>query len=192
MAVNCRGNAGFTLTEVMVVVVMIGILSALAYPYLGRDQRATETRDFSNEAGRALQIARSRAVAQRLPMRAHVYGDRIELRSWVAGINPGDAATAPALSVPPYTVVLARTGTEVLAVEPTSSPVPSSAVLSPTMSAQIDFNGQGQMQFVGQAPMTSAFIFVRSSILPVGVLNRLFRIDVRGLTGHIVVRNRWD
>ena len=65
-------------------------------------------------------------------------------------------------------------------------------MLSTTASAQIDFNSQGQMQFVGQAPMTSAFIFVRNTAMPVGVQNRLFRIDVRGLTGHIAVRNRWD
>src|SRR5688572_2442448 len=107
-------QAGFTLTEVMVVVVMIGVLSALAYPYMGNERKSIEARDFASEAARALQVARSRAVAERLSMRAFIYSDRIELRSFIPGAGPSDPAVAPTTSDLAYRVVMAREGTQVL------------------------------------------------------------------------------
>ena len=185
-------QGGFTLTEVMVVVVMIGVLSAIAYPYLGKDKKAVEARDFASEAARALQVARSRAVAERLSMRAFIYSDRVELRAWIPGLLPSSPATAPTTSSQAYQVVMAREGTQVLDVMLDTSSPPGTAVLSATSAKLLDFNSQGQMQFVGQAPLTSAFLFVRNNNLPATVPNRLFRVDVRGLTGHIALRTGWN
>jgi prepilin-type N-terminal cleavage/methylation domain-containing protein len=184
--------AGFTLTELMAVVVIIGVLSAIAFPYMGSDRRATEARDFASQVGRGLQVARARAVAERLPMRAFIFRDRLELRAWIQGATPAAPDVAPGQSDPSFRVVLARTNTDVVDILAATSPQPSTQILSTTLPVMIDFFTQGQSQLVGQAPLTSAFIFVRNSVLPAGVPNRLFRIDVRALTGHVAVRNGWN
>jgi prepilin-type N-terminal cleavage/methylation domain-containing protein len=185
-------DAGFTLAELMTVVVMIGVMSAIAIPYMGRDRKSSEAQEFASDVSRQLQVARSRAVAERLPVRAFIYRDRVDLRSWVAGGTPGAASRAPVLSDPILQTVLARTGTDILDVQATSTSAPSLQVLSTTSYAQIDFNSQGQMQFIGQAPMSPAFIYVRNTAMPHGRPERYLRIDVRSLTGYISMRQGWN
>jgi prepilin-type N-terminal cleavage/methylation domain-containing protein len=185
-------DAGFTLAEMMTVLVMVGVLSAIAVPYMGKDRKATEARDFASDVGRQLQVARARAVAERLPVRAFIYRDRVDLRSWVAGARPSDPSRAPVLTDPILQTVLARTGTDILDVQPSSTSAPSMQVLTTASYAQIDFNSQGQMQFIGQAPMSPAFIYVRNTSMPSAAPNKFFRIDVRSLTGYISLRTGWN
>jgi prepilin-type N-terminal cleavage/methylation domain-containing protein len=185
-------DAGFTLAELMTVVVMVGVLSAIALPYMGRDRKSIHAHEFASDVSRQLQVARSRAVAERLPVRAFIYRDRVDLRSWVAGTRPGDPSRAPVLSDPILLTVLARTGTDILDVQATSTSAPSMQVLTTASYAQIDFNSQGQMQFIGQAPMSPAFIYVRNTDMPSTSPNKFYRIDVRSLTGYISLRTGWN
>jgi len=50
-----RGARGFTLTELMIVVVILGILSAAAAPSFNKDDRAREGRDLAADVARELQ-----------------------------------------------------------------------------------------------------------------------------------------
>src|SRR4051812_20699168 len=92
--------AGFTLTELLTVVVIVGILAALATPYMARDRKALLGKEFAGTVTRELQRARIQALAERLPIRAFIYRDRVDLRNWITGGTPGAAPTFPSTSAP--------------------------------------------------------------------------------------------
>jgi prepilin-type N-terminal cleavage/methylation domain-containing protein len=184
-------DAGFTLTELMTVVVIVGILSAVATPYMAKDRKALLGKEFASDLARELQRSGTRALAERMSVRAFIYRDRVELRSWVAGALPGSPARAATTADPLLRTVTAQTGVDVYDVVPTSSPAPTGPVLTTTTPAQIDFTSQGQMQFVGQAPMSRAFIFVRNSKVPTSHPDAYFRIDIGSLTSHVDLRTGW-
>jgi prepilin-type N-terminal cleavage/methylation domain-containing protein len=187
-----RRSAGFTITELMVVVVVVGILSAMATPYLAKEHKASQGREFVSQLVRELQRVRVQALAERLPVRAFIYSDRVELRSWVPGARPGDPQRAPTTSDPLLRNVPAPAGINVFDVLTTSSPAPGSITLTTSTSAQVDFNAQGQMQFVGQALMTPAFVFIQNGNVKTNHPDAYFRLDLRSLTGYVALRTGWN
>ena len=86
---------GFTLTELVMVLVIAGVLAAVAIPYLS-DRLTFSTRGFADEARAALQYAQKVAVAQRRNVCAIV---AINSLSLTQGISAGAACTAPVLNI---------------------------------------------------------------------------------------------
>jgi prepilin-type N-terminal cleavage/methylation domain-containing protein len=185
-------QAGFSLTELMVVVALIGILAAIASPYFAKERKSNLGSAFASQVVRELQRVRVQALAERLPIRAFIYKDRVELRSWVAGARPGDPPRAALTSDPLLRKIPAPAGVDVYDVLTTSSPAPGAAVLTTSAAVQVDFNAQGQMQFVGQAPMTPAFVFIQNSNVRPNHPDAYLRVDIRSLTGYVALRTGWN
>jgi prepilin-type N-terminal cleavage/methylation domain-containing protein len=185
-------DGGFTMTELMVVLAVIGILSAVASPYLAKDRKASTGRDFSSEVVRELQRVRVQALAERLPIRAFIYRDRMELRSWIAGTRPGDPSRAPVTTDPLLRKIPAPNGVDVFDVLSTSAPAPGAATLTTSAGVEIDFNAQGQMQFIGKPPMTPAFVFIQNGNVRDSHPEARFRIDVRSVTGYVDLHTGWN
>ncbi|HVR60990.1 MAG TPA: prepilin-type N-terminal cleavage/methylation domain-containing protein [Polyangia bacterium] len=179
---------GFTLVELMVVLAIIGIMSALATPLLTRDQQTDAARIFASEVARELQKVRSEAIATRLTVRAYVFGDRVEFRSYSLGATPGAAPTAPAPTDPMLGSVKARSGVSVWNVLSPAAATPSAAVLTTTAGAQIDFQSRGTAQLVGAPVPTSAVLYIKNASLPTGSEYASYRVDITALTGFITVR----
>lgn len=180
--------AGFTLVELMVVVVIIGIMSALATPLLTRDQQADAGRIFASEVARELQKCRSEAISTRLAVRAYAFADRVEFRGYKLGATPGAAAVAPAVTDPVLGMVRAKPGVTIWNVLSPTDAAPVAAVLTTSTPAQVDFQTRGTVQLIGSPVPTSAVIYVRNSNLPTGSEYGAYRIDVAALTGFVTVR----
>jgi hypothetical protein len=48
------------------------------------------------------------------------------------------------------------------------------------------------MQFVGQAPMSPAFVFIQNSNVTSNHPEAYFRVDIRSLTGYVALRTGWN
>ncbi|MEA2700869.1 MAG: hypothetical protein QOI66_5140 [Myxococcales bacterium] len=181
-------SAGFTLVELMIVVVIIGIMSALATPLFTRDQQTDAGRIFASEVARELQKCRSEAISSRLTVRAYAFADRIEFRSYKLGATPGAAPIAPAATDAMLGFVRAKPGVVIWNVVAPTASAPGVAVLTTTASAQIDFQTRGTAQLIGSPVPTSAVIYIRNSNLPAGTEAAAFRVDVTALTGFVSMR----
>jgi prepilin-type N-terminal cleavage/methylation domain-containing protein len=184
-------EAGFTLTELMMALVIVGLLSALALPSLGRDARAKMGSEYASLVVRELQRARLDAIGERLSQRVYVYRDRIEVRAAVPNLRPGQAPRAPTLSDPTSRVVMADNGVNTFDLS-TSTTMPTSQLLTTSTYKSIDFNPRGEAQVVGFPAMTPGFIFVENADAPSTHRERRHRIDIQPLTARATVREGWN
>jgi prepilin-type N-terminal cleavage/methylation domain-containing protein len=187
---RARRERGFTLVELMIVLVILGVMASLATPLLTRDDHINDGRAFTYDLARELQRCRSEAASTRLGVRAFVYANRVELRAYKPGATPGAAPTAPAATDPMLRSIPAKDGITVLNVVGPADPAPTGAVLTPTTAALVDFYSTGGAQLVGAPVPTGATIFIQNSDLPSTSKDAAFRVDVTALTAFVAARTR--
>jgi prepilin-type N-terminal cleavage/methylation domain-containing protein len=184
-----RPDLGVTLTELMVVVAIVGIASAAARPFFGRDRGRKEGGEFASLLARDFQRVRLQAVSDRLPVRAFVFSDRVEFRNAVAGTSLSQPPRPAELTDPVLRVDRARLGTAVWAVT-TSGGSPGSQVLTTASAARIEWSTLGQATVV-DVVSTAITVYLRNSNRPVGSRGRDFRILISPLSGSVSTVEGW-
>lgn len=98
-----RAERGYTLAEMLIVVVVIGLSAAVAVPAMGTFFKAYRVRSASDQLVGHLRVARQIAVSQRLPVTFTIdaTGNTYSFTYTI----PGEAATVEAFELPPHVTV---------------------------------------------------------------------------------------
>jgi len=91
MSYRRRGTGGFTLVEMTVVLLIVAVVLAIAFPNLSRLFRRPSADDALHRLAGALGEARAEAIATRRSVRFTLADDR---RSWRYAGHAGDAGAA--------------------------------------------------------------------------------------------------
>lgn len=181
-----KRDAGFTLTELMVVVVILSLLAALSTPLFTRDNNARRGRDWTKMVAQLLQRARFQAMGDRSNIHVLLYRTRVDIyRQEPPGADP------------PFTLLSSTSGpvaegdkTVAIWDARIDSTLPSeqngaligarAAPTSPTPVNDIVFTSLGST-----ANTASWRVFLRNELLPSIHPDASFVINIGGLTGFI-------
>lgn len=166
MSRTSRHQTGFTLVELIAVVVLLGILAALAAPRFF-DRRIFDTRMFADQSRALIRQAQKVAIAQNRNVYVRLNGSSValcftascsgaaELVRASSGSNSGSAPTKAACVVGSYQSFWACEG------------VPSGGAYSASASS-FYFDALGQPFAAGDAPPTTVSTFAKLTITITG------------------------
>jgi Tfp pilus assembly protein FimT len=168
----------------MVVVVILGILAAVATPLLSRDNLARKGRDWANTVAQTLQRARFEAVGDRAIVQVLIY------RTHVDTYERATATATPALlsSTPGPVAAVAAPGKTIAIWDANETgTVPNVPMLSDSTATPptISFSALGSTSDNGFWS-----IYIRNELLPSGHPDAFFLITVQGLTGFVTANNK--
>jgi prepilin-type N-terminal cleavage/methylation domain-containing protein len=184
-------DCGFTLTELMVVVVILSLLAAVSTPMFTRDNNARKGRDWAKTVAQLLQRARFQAMGDRADIHVVLYRTHVDMyRKDVSGLSTT------------YTLLSSVQGpaaddTKTVAIwdSRTDGAIPTgqNATLAASAAEPTSPTGSNDIVFtpIGSTANTSSWrVFVRNEILPSSHPDASFVINVGGLTGYITSNDK--
>jgi prepilin-type N-terminal cleavage/methylation domain-containing protein len=183
-----KSDAGFTLTELMVVVVILSLLAALSTPLFTRDNNARRGRDWAKMVAQLLQRARFQAMGDRANIHVLLHRTRVDMyREETTG------------TVPPFTLLSSTPGPtadgdktvaiwDAIANNNSTLPAVQSAALAATPAAPASPAAANDIVFtsLGSTSNTTNWrVFLRNELLPSINPDASFVINIGGLTGFI-------
>jgi prepilin-type N-terminal cleavage/methylation domain-containing protein len=197
MVVVRNHEAGFTLTEAMVVVVILSLLAALSVPLFRRDNTARKGRGWAKVVAQGLQRARFQAMGDRAVMHFMLYRDHFELYR-------EDPPSPPTTVNTTFVPLSSTAGPEANADQTiaiwdaktdTDPPTAQDSNLTVTPSAPTE--NMPRANEIVFLPLGSTRnnanwrIYIRNEFLPKGHPDATFVINVRGLTGFVSSNDKW-
>jgi len=182
-------ESGFSLTELMIVVVILGLLAAVSMPMFGKDNTARKGRDFVRQVAQVVQRARFQAMSDRKNMHVQFYRSRVDV---YAEDPAGTYVMLSSLSSP------IDSATQTLAIWdllPTGSTAPTGQSSHLTgaranPSATNDPNDLVLTPLGGTLNNGSWTIYIRNELLTAGHPDAGFAIKVTGLTGYVSTQSQ--
>jgi prepilin-type N-terminal cleavage/methylation domain-containing protein len=185
-----KQDGGFTLTELMVVVVILSLLAALSTPLFRRDNNARKGRSWANIVAQGLQRARFQAMADRANIHVLLYRDHVEMYREDAGAFVLLSSTAsPEANL--------DTGEPSVAIwdAVTDANLPTGQNADMT-GASAPPGGGNKAIDIAFLPLGSTLgnvnwrVYIRNELLPSAHSDASFVINVRGLTGFVSTNDK--
>ena len=183
-----KQDGGFTLTELMVVVVILSLLAAISTPLFRRDSNARKGRSWANIVAQGLQKARFQAMGDRVNVHVVLYRDHFDTYRedppntfLLLASTPGPEASGN------QTVAIWDARTD------NTEPTHQSSDLTGTPAVPGGANHAPDIVFlpIGSTSNNANWrIYIRNELLPSPHPDASFVINVRGLTGFVSANDK--
>ena len=189
-----KRDAGFTLAEMMVVVVIISLLAALSTPLFSRDNTARKGRDWAKIVAQLLQRARFQAMGDRANIHVLLYRTRVDMyRESPIGTYTLLSSTPGPVAADTKTVAI----WDAKVTNPTSLPsgqiLPTGGIAAPNAPGTNDivFTSIGSAAtFANKTTPATWRVYLRNELLPPIHPDSSFVINVTGLTGFLASNDK--
>ena len=185
-----KNQAGFTLTELMVVVVILSLLAALSTPLFTKDNSARRGRGWAKIVAQTLQRARFQALGDRAPIHVKLYRTHIDMYREDPPVLPATTKTYTHLSSTAGPEADGEKTVAIWAARTDSSP-PTEQDSNLTGAPSDPTDGMPRPNEIIFLPLGSTTnnanwrIYLRNEHLTSKHPDAAFVINVRGLTGFV-------